>query len=124
MEGNMIRQGVRLVIGGYLIYLGINSFIGMRSGKFDPKWYFILINVVFIVFGAYTLINSVRVMIKEGAVKFADEEDEVMDACEDTKETEPEEADAGTIDKGPGAKDIKSRLKALDIPEEEQEEEI
>ena len=113
MEKNMIKLGLHLVAGAYLVYLGINSFRGMQKGELDAKWYFILLSVVFIAAGAATFLNAIRLIVKQGGITIAEDENKEDEEGVEQVPQVKEEAEKG----------IEGRLKALQVPDKSDEKE-
>ena len=90
---------LRIIMGGYLLYLSFQLFKGIRSGEADGnKALLIGAMVLFIAVGGFVLIQAVRTLIKIANVPAADDSADGGEAAADGAPVQdtviPENADA------------------------------
>ena len=63
---------IRILAGGYLLYLAYQMIVSLRAGEVDNKWLIISATVLFVIAGAGILYYGIRGMINQS--KMSDEE--------------------------------------------------
>ncbi len=76
------RMIIRILAGGYLMYLGFDLFKGVLEGNPDNVMLFMLIGIAFMGIGLFLLANAVLVLYRK------DYEDEYEEESEDDPDEE------------------------------------
>lgn len=86
-----IKDLIRVIAGGYLIYLGIKLAMDMANGESDPNYQIVFIAaiVIFIAAGAWILFTTAKAFIAANKAG----QSEVASEAEEADSSETEEAD-------------------------------
>ena len=95
---------IRVIAGGYLVYLGLNLFRGMQMER--PENYMLLTaaSIVFVVLGALFVITGLRPMLKK-----EEQTEEVNDVSEEPLEAESENPVSDQSESVPDSEETKPK---------------
>ncbi len=100
MGRNSFSLVIRLIAGGYIAYLGYNLVRDVVAGEEETSnpTLFMIIGIVFIILGAFIIIDMIRKQMKDSGEEEDEETSADETAIEETEEeAEQEEAPAQTM---------------------------
>ena len=66
---------IRVLVGGYLMYLSYQMIESLRAGEVEDKVLIIVATVAFVISGAVILFYGIRGMIRQGKISVKEEAD-------------------------------------------------